>query len=55
MDYQEALKRGIEAKNYERFDEALQWFDKAIALDWKQPQAYFYRANIYNHSLKDCT
>ena len=48
MDYQEALKKGVEAKNYERFEEALQWFDKAIALDWKQPQAYF------SHSLVLC-
>ncbi len=53
MDYQEALKRGIEAKNYERFAEAVEWFSKAIALDWKQPQGYFYRANIYNHSLQE--
>ena len=53
MDYQEALKKGVEAKNYERFEEALDWFAQAIALDNNQPQAYFYRANIYNHSLKE--
>ena len=53
MNYQEALKNGTMAKNYERFDEALEWFQKAIELDENQSQAYFYRANIYNHSLKD--
>ena len=53
MDYQEALKKGVEAKNYERFEEALDWFAQAIALDNNQPQAYFYRANIYNLSLKE--
>ena len=46
MDYQETLKKGVEAKNYVRFDEALEWFAKAVALDDSQPQAYFYRANI---------
>ena len=53
MNYQEVLKNGTMAKNYERFDEALDWFAKAIELDDSQPQAYFYRANIYNHSLKE--
>ena len=53
MNYQEALQNGTMAKNYERFDEALDWFAKAIELDSTQSQAYFYRANIYNHSLKE--
>lgn len=30
VDYQEALKKGIEAKNYERFEEALVGFKKPL-------------------------
>ena len=52
MDYQGKLKEGIALKNQERYEEAAAAFGEAIALDKTQPEAYFYRANILNHSLK---
>ncbi len=52
MDYQEKLKEGITLKNQERYEEAADRFGEAIALNDKQPEAFFYRANILNHSLK---
>ena len=52
MTYQELIKQAIDLKNKEQYEEAVKVFSEAIALDDSQPEGYFYRANVYNHSLK---
>ena len=51
--YQGELERGIIAKNLEEFEQAIKYFSAAIALENNHPEPYFYRANIYNHSLQN--
>lgn len=52
MDYQEFVKIGIGYKNQEQFSQAVELFSEAITMDATKPEVFFYRANIYNHSLK---
>lgn len=52
-DYGELLQAGINAKNNENYTEAVDYFTQALALDDHDSKPWFYRANIYNHSLKE--